>query len=74
MASDLRLGFQLAQISEPSTRMVGRSSARRAVRERLRLFDPGDAKTLQALDAFSGVILHAVEDMASATATANYRH
>ena len=62
MASDLRRGFQLAHISEPSTRMVGRSSARRAMRERLRFLDPGDAKALQALDAFGGVILHALED------------
>jgi hypothetical protein len=28
----------------------------------LRLVNPGDAKTLQRLDGFGGVILHAAED------------
>ena len=33
-----------------------------AMRERLRFLDPGDAEALEGLDAFGGVILHALED------------
>ena|SRR5436190_11753917 len=32
------------------------------MRERLRLFDPGDTEALQALDGLCRVILHALED------------
>jgi hypothetical protein len=58
IASDFLRGFQLAQISELSARMVGRG---------LRLFDPGDAVALKRLDALGVHVLHADEANQPAT-------
>ena len=62
MASDLRLGFQLAHISEPSTRMVGRSSARERCESVCASSIQATRKPSRDLMDSRCVILHALED------------
>ena len=62
MASLFRRGFQLAHISEPSTRMVGRRSASERCESVCASSIHAMLEALQALDALGRVILHALKD------------